>query len=252
MKMHVPLEKPQPWVLPVTLVCLALGALIALLMISSTKQEIDPNSMRPEQLALLFAQAKKENDTLQDEIGKLRGQIDSLINATASEQKQKEALMKEINYLRMRGGSTAVEGPGIVITLDDTDMIKPNRADVNANAYLTHDVDLLLLVNELRSAGAEAIAVNDQRVVGSSAIRCVGPAIRINDHQIAPPFVIEAIGKADTLYGAVNLPFGVLDQLKPLGIHIEVVKREVIRVPALTVLPPLEVGKVVTDSGVKK
>jgi uncharacterized protein YlxW (UPF0749 family) len=239
-------------VLPVTLVCLALGALIALLMITSAKEEIDPNSVRPEQLALLYAQAKKENDNLQARIGQLSSQRDDLINATASETKQKEALMKEINDLRVRGGTTIVEGQGIVITLDDTGMIKPNRADVNANAYLTHDVDLLLLVNELHSAGAEAIALNDQRVVGSTAIRCVGPAIRVNDHQIAPPFVIKAIGKADTLSGAVNLPFGVLDQLKPLGIHVEVVKRDLIRVPALTILPPLEIGKVVTDDGDSK
>ena len=246
MRVQVPLAKPQPWVLPVTVVCLALGALIALMLrLSAPPTDTPDPSMRPEEQVRYY---KAQNDVLQSEVNKLRNKLNEVIDATASDQQQRKALMQELSDLRIRSGITPVEGPGIVITLDDSNTLKPTQSDVNANALIIHDFDLMLLVNELRSAGAEAISINDQRLVGSSAIRCVGPVINVNDRPVSAPFVVKAIGKSDTLYGAVNLPLGVLDQMHSLGsISINVVKKDTLRVPAMVVLPPLNVGRVVKD-----
>ncbi len=175
------------------------------------------------------------------------GKSDSKHSAVIVTDKQ---LQHDINDLRLRVGVTSVEGPGIVITLDDTKAGKANRAmhpTVNPSALLIHDVDLMTLVNELREAGAEAIAINDQRVAGSTAIRSVGPVIHVNGRPVSTPFVIRAIGKTDVLYGAMNLPYGLIDQLRPLGINISMVKKEKITIPAIVGLPPLAVGKVVND-----
>jgi len=245
MRMQVPLAKPQPWVLPVTMVCLALGILIALMLKPDPNTGTSNVNLRAGEEARQY-QSKYEQ--VQKEVTKLRAQLIEVNDATANEQKLKKTLMQELNDLRIRGGLSPIEGPGIIITLDDSNALKSNPSDVNANALLVHDVDLMMLVNELRAAGAEAMSINDQRIVGSTAIRCVGPAIRVNDRAISAPFIIKAIGRSDTLYGAVNLPLGVLDQMRTLGsIHIDVTKKDQLRVPAVVVLPPLEVGKVVKD-----
>ncbi|HEX2948957.1 MAG TPA: DUF881 domain-containing protein [Armatimonadota bacterium] len=244
MKMHVPLGKPQPWVLPVTIVCLALGALIATLIGASTGDEaIDTTQLNREQLAVLYAQAMRENRDQQRELDQLRADQTKLTNGAITEQKLKQ----QIDDLRVSAGITPVQGPGIFILIDDTGNIKNSPVDPNTNLRVVHDSDLLTLVNELHAAGAEAISVNDQRVVGSTAIRCAGPTIQVNGTAIAPPFRVSAIGNPATLYGAVNMPNGVFDWLRPLGIHVDVSKRDKMTVPAIKVLPQIQFGKPVLD-----
>jgi uncharacterized protein YlxW (UPF0749 family) len=241
MKMHVPLGTPQPWVLPVTFVCLALGALLASMLRISTQERIDTS--RPDQLALLYAQAKRESDDMRAEKDRIQARIDTMIESKASDEQLVADLHSEIKNLRVATGAVPVEGPGIAITIDDSKSIQPNPADVSANALLTHDVDLLLLINELRSADAEALAINDQRVVASTSIRCVGPVIHVNHQSVGTPFVVRAIGNPDNLAGAITMPYGIVDQLKQLGITVEVTKRELIRVPAVPVVPRLKEGR---------
>lgn len=249
--MKVPLGKPKAWVLPVTIVCFALGALIAFMLNATTGAASAPGNMRPEQLALLYSASLTEKEELQTALMELRTEHekmrDEMLKAVTGSAAMRDSFQDEINSLRIRVGSTPVVGPGIVITIDDTNVLKTNPIDVNANALLTHDVDLLMLVNELRIAGAEAIAINDQRIVGSSAIRCVGPVIQVNKSPVAAPFVIRAIGKQDDLAGAMNMPGGLLDTLRPLGIKVTVEKRAKLTVPAVLVLPSLSVGSAILD-----
>lgn len=243
MRMHVPLPKAPPWMLPVTIVCLALGMLIAFMMKVSAPKKLDPTNMTRDQLVALYAKEVSDRDKVQYQYEKLRAEYDRMINNATTDQQLRNELKKVIDDLRVRAGSTAVTGPGIVIIIDDTKLSSQNPPDININPLLTHDVDLLQVVNELRSAGAEAISLNDQRVAGTTAIRCVGPAIKVNDHPVSAPFVVRAIGKPDVLYGAVNLPYGILDQLRQMNTRVEVSKREKITMPAIDVLPPLEVSK---------
>ena len=79
-----------------------------------------------------------------------------------------------------------MRGPGAVVTLRDRDVTDASR--------VVHDYDLLLVINQLRAARAEAIALNGVRVGNHCSIRVVGPSIRIDDTALNPPFVIHAIG----------------------------------------------------------
>jgi uncharacterized protein YlxW (UPF0749 family) len=247
MKMQVVLGKPQPWVLPVTFVCLALGALIAMMMKASFGMPgVDPNA-RPQELRAQVVKLSLQMNDLEKENKTLRSEKDKMIDSLAQGEQNIKLVSDELNSLRLRAGTTPVEGRGIVITIDDSKMARKELPMISDSAILTHDVDLLMLVNELRAAGAEAIAINDQRVVAGTAIRCVGPVINVNNHQVGAPFVIKAVGKPDNLAGAMNLPFGVLDQLKQLGIQASVVKREKIRLPAIGVLMPYEESKVAPE-----
>ena len=87
--------------------------------------------------------------------------------------------------------------------------------------------------NKLFSAGAEAIAINDQRIVARTAIRCVGPNIMINGEPTAAEFVVRAIGSSHDLEGALNIPNGIIDVLR-MGVKVKVEKSEKVQVPAFS------------------
>jgi hypothetical protein len=125
---------------------------------------------------------------------------------------------------RLLAGLTAVQGPGVIVTLKDG----KHRANAPVAAILgtmIHDTDINQVVNELKAAGAEAIAVNDQRLVATSPIRCAGPTVLVNNVPQPPPYVIRAIGSAATMQAALNLPDGVgyrsLRHLDPAMFRIE-------------------------------
>ena len=112
------------------------------------------------------------------------------------------------------GGIINVEGKGITVTLSDSNA--ETAAGKSASSYIIHDSDLRTIVNELRSADAEAISINGERLIASSEIRCVGPTIIINGNKYVPPFNIKAIGDPDMLEAALKLKGGIIDQLKSL------------------------------------
>jgi len=249
MRVQVPIVKPQPWVLPVTVVCLALGILIALTLKQNTSEgtPLESGISPVDKIRSL----QHENDDLKKQNDVLSKKYNRILDSINSQDILRKTLQQDIDDLRIRACQTKVEGPGIIITLDDTNTMKANPPDltpnINPNALIIHDIDLMMLVNELRESGAEAVAINDQRMAGGTAIRCVGPVIHINDRPVSTPFIIQAIGKSDTLFGAMNLPLGVLDQMRPLGIHINVEKKDKLTVPAIVRLPSLVVGKVVKN-----
>jgi uncharacterized protein YlxW (UPF0749 family) len=94
--------------------------------------------------------------------------------------------------MRERMGLVAAEGPGLVVTLDDSsDRESPSG---NLNDLVIHSQDVQAVANGLWGAGAEALAVNGQRVVPTSAILCVGNTLLINGTVHSPPFRFTALG----------------------------------------------------------
>lgn len=153
-------------------------------------------------------------------------------------------LNAETKKLQMLLGLTPVKGEGIVIRLADNPEASAN-AGPDAGPFLpgiVHDFDLLQVVNELRSAKAEAIAINGIRITGFTPIRCVGPVIYINFESVPAPFIVEAIGKADGLKSAVSMPGGIIENLKNQTLGIKITQ-ENLSLPAAEGLPPLRVAK---------
>jgi len=98
----------------------------------------------------------------------------------------------ELATMRQRMGLVAAEGPGLVVTLDDSSQRQPPSG--NLNDLVIHSQDVQAVANGLWAAGAEALAVNGQRVVPTSAILCVGNTLLINGTVHSPPFRFTAIG----------------------------------------------------------
>ena len=152
--------------------------------------------------------------------------------------------------MKLMAGTTDVEGEGIEILLDDSNIAK--KSGENPNLYIIHDEDLLRVLNELRAAGAEAISVNDQRIVAMSEIRCAGPTISVNNVRSAPPYVIKAIGAPKTLSSALRLRGGVVETFEFWGIQVKIKTVEKLHIPALKAPRSFEYAKIVESKEAAK
>ncbi|RYG44302.1 DUF881 domain-containing protein [bacterium] len=148
---------------------------------------------------------------LSNEVNKLREEKTRLENTLATGKGQTQLLNDSLQEAKAFAGLTEVTGPGIVITLRDS-----QKSSGGSQAYdaIVHDLDVLRTVNEVFASGAEAVSVNKHRVSLGTTFRCVGPTILVDDVKIASPVVIRAIGDADTLAGGMNLPGGILAEFR--------------------------------------
>lgn len=110
-------------------------------------------------------------------------------------------------------GTTDVAGEGIIINiLDGNDLI--------------HQEDLVIILDELKNSGSQAISINDQRITNSTYLYCDGTVILIDGVKIGNPFTIKAIGDSETIYGALTRNKGYLETLKKDGLEINIEKNE--------------------------
>ncbi|HHZ02336.1 MAG TPA: DUF881 domain-containing protein [Tissierellia bacterium] len=107
----------------------------------------------------------------------------------------------QIEELKFHNGFTYVRGPGIMLSVADN---INEDTDLDIMDRIVHDVDIVVLLNDLKAAGAEAIEINGKRIINISEVVCAGPLIRVNGEVIPAPFIIRAIGDIDELYSAVT------------------------------------------------
>lgn len=167
--------------------------------------------------------------TTASELGIKWNRMQTDLNKKEEELKRLRQLIQEYNQeeelksLRMAAGVTPLRGPGVEITL--TDVQRPLKSYEDPNLFIVHYDQLELLVNELWAAGAEAVAVNGERLVAQTGFSCAGTTILVGTRKLAPPYIIRAIGDAVTLKAALTIPGGFIDsQILPfeLGIKIEI------------------------------
>ena len=221
--------------MPVSAMCLVLGFMISLAWVTQTTRSSRQNFLTPDQ-KIRVNEESVDIDAFQRmsaDMTKLQERNTTLENALAGQGGQTKVLNDSLQELKLFAGLTPVTGPGVVVTLRDS---QKANAGMGINVGLPsdaiiHDVDVLKVVNELIASGAEAIAVNHHRVAGNTSFRCVGTTILVNDVKIASPVVISAVGDADTLLGAMNMPGGVLAEIRqtdPNMVQIDAVKSQLL------------------------
>ncbi len=163
---------------------------------SATKVAEQP---RKERLISLIQERRSTMDDLDKAVRKLRGQLNdeqrklSRQNDVAADDAKAQAA------LAAQAGASGVTGSGLRVKVSDASTIPDDIRD--ASAYRISDTDLQLLVNALWSAGAEAIAVNGNRVVATTSIRAAGETIVVNFRPLSPPYRLDAIGADSTAFG---------------------------------------------------
>lgn len=140
-----------------------------------------------------------------------------------------ERTSKQSDAVKLAAGLTPVRGPGIEVLVKDT--AKTLQRGEDPNTAIVHNVDLLQLVNELRSGGAEVIAINDQRLIDTSEIACAGSTVLVNQSRIVPPFVLKAVGNPDVMAGALGLRGGIIEYLHFYGIQVNISKKTEVLIP---------------------
>jgi uncharacterized protein YlxW (UPF0749 family) len=134
-------------------------------------------------------------------------------------------MQNELEKARNYADLYAVQGPGIIMTLNDSQQELAEGEDIAW--YLVHDIDILEIVNELRVAGAEAISINGERVTATTNIRCGGPTINIDGKRHAAPFIIRAIGDPKALEASALAPDSYIElYMEYTGIQVEIQKVE--------------------------
>lgn len=198
---------------------------------STVSKGFSEDSLRDE---VLKWKEKYDNATIElDEAEKQLATIreNSTQNDTTASAKEKEIKLNN-NLL----GLTTVEGKGIELIVKDDPTVTSETIGVfeDISDHIVHDGDLRRIVNELKNAGAEAISINGQRIVTTTAITCIGNVIKINDEKVSSPFVIKAIGFPESLESALNRAGGFLDYLNDYGIITSIKKVDNVTIPKYT------------------
>jgi uncharacterized protein YlxW (UPF0749 family) len=221
-------------------VVLVITALVGFLLVGQvrTSQRVTRqlSSESEGDLARILSDLNTGTDNLRDQVGTLKLQLFSLQTSTRRDDTAARTAADQLVALEVLAGTVAATGPGVTVTVDDPE---------SAVRY-----DLLInLVEELRDAGAEAIAVNGQRVGATSAfapdnqaILLIGPGVP--GARLTAPYRVVSIGEPATLDTALNIPGGATDALRALrSVQVGVQRAARVDVPALAAAPTFRVAR---------
>jgi uncharacterized protein YlxW (UPF0749 family) len=150
------------------------------------------------------AQVKQLNTTVESLQRQLAASADQAGRGNAGV----AAAQREVDALRAPSGLTAVHGAGIEVVLDDAPA-SAATAGVDPNQLVVHQSDLQATVNALWAGGAEAMSIAGQRIIATSAVRCVGNTLLLNGEVYSPPYRVRAIGPYEAMNRALNASPGV-------------------------------------------
>ena len=182
-------------------------------------------------LTRIFSSLNEEGAALRDEISQLRLELAALQSSAERDQLARDAADRQLSDLQILAGVVPARGPGVAVRIAD-----PKGA---------FEFQLLLdLVQELRDAGAEAIAVNGRRVGGTTAFSSERGAVTVDGQAVTQPYDVLAVGDPATLEVGLRIPGGAVDTLDALdGTKVGVERRSDVRVPALEHPPTFKVAR---------
>ncbi|WP_084027812.1 DUF881 domain-containing protein [Mycobacterium avium] len=193
--------RQSPWRFGVPLVCLLAGLLLAATHGVSGGVEIR-RSDAPRLVDLV-----RETQASVNRLSAQREQLAAKIDAAhgRSSDAALAAMLRRSAQLAGEAGMSPVHGPGLVVTLQDAQRDANGRfpRDASPDDLVVHQQDIQAVLNALWSAGAEAIQMQDPRIIATSVPRCVGNTLLLNGRTYSPPYTITAIGNAAAMQAAL-------------------------------------------------
>lgn len=206
---------PDPPAVPGPVTSLGAGVAIALLVAvlvvaaRSAPGEVGPRTGRRLELTELIQVEQARADRLSDDVRRLRAEVEAVRAASGEAGEGRrggrgslDALQREVAAVTAPAGVTPLAGPGVVVTLSDSGAPAGSVAD--SNDLVVHEQDLQAVVNALWAGGADGMTVAGQRVVATTAIRCVGNVLLLGGRTHSPPYVVEAVGDPAALRSALD------------------------------------------------
>ena len=189
-------------------------------------QNYEENNLRAEVL-----KSKEKYENKYKELEKAEQELEEIREKVAKNNAGLEETENKIKEANKINGLTEVTGSGVIIKLNDGK--GSIMTTLNPSDLIVHDLDVLSVINELKNAGAEAISINDQRVVSTTGISCGGNIIDINGERVGAPFIIKAIGLPEYLAGLERVG-GCLEILKSYGVEAKLEKSNNVTIPKYT------------------
>ncbi|MET8398792.1 DUF881 domain-containing protein [Streptomyces sp900116325] len=227
----------RPFRHPVRVLTAAVFALAGLIFVTSANTAKGTNIRTDSsllKLSDLIQQRSGKNAALDDSNASLRDDIDSLAQRDDGSTKAEDARLKA---LEREAGTTKLSGRAVAVTLDDAPpdaTAKPGYPDPQPNDLVIHQQDLQAVVNALWQGGARGIRVMDQRLISTSAVRCVGNTLILQGRVYSPPYRITAVGRPDSLKKALDNSPAIQNYLlyvKAYGLGWKVDEREAVTLP---------------------
>ena len=228
-------RRPSVWTALVPVVAMAAGLLFATS--GSTALGTDLRAGEVADLSQLIDQRERALSLQLDELADLEAQVQQLTAQVASRDTDVGAARAEGQEGELSAALLALRGPGLVITLDDA----PSRpdgslpTDARPDDLVIHQSDVQAVVNALWAAAADGVAIMDQRLIATSAVRCVGNTLLLQGRTYSPPFVITAIVDVDAARAqlAASPQVAVFEQaVQAFGLTFEVIEQNEVTVPA--------------------
>ncbi|MDR7415042.1 MAG: DUF881 domain-containing protein [Armatimonadota bacterium] len=194
------------------------------------RQRLRIPSQRLEELGFLLQEQARHRERLESEIAQLRKQLERYADAASRERAVLAAMRQRLVELQALSGVRAVRGPGVVVEVRDS--ARALQPGDDPNLTLIHYTDLHAIMATLWAAGAEAMALNGERVAPTTGLSCVGTTILCNTKRIAPPYVIAAIGDPDRLLSALRAPDSPLGLLLAFEFPVTVRRVNQLELPA--------------------
>lgn len=213
-----------------TLVSIFLGVILSIQFktINKTVGEGVLPTQRAQQLAVELKKAQNERESQAKRIEELEAKIKQYEKGEVDKNVYAENLYNDTMKYRMLAGYLDLEGPGIVMEINDP----PVDLEFGEGYSIVDELDLILqVISVLNAADAEAISINDQRYTTFTEIEKAGNHIEINGVSTSAPIVIKAIGKPETLESALNLKGGIVTQLRDYDYLVQVNQESNITIP---------------------
>lgn len=225
---------PTRWRLAVPVVAAAAGVMFSMSFQAARGTDLRSDRGLP---ALITATNRQVADKA-ERVRALQSSIDALTASAAPGDATVADLSARIEALGPSVGTRAVHGPALTVSLDDAKRgSSPLPAGVSVDDVVVHQQDVQAVVNALWRAGAEAMMIQDQRVVATSAVRCVGNTLILQGRVYPPPYVVTAIGDPVALRAALDADGQVAiyrQWVEAVGLGYEVTTSADVQVPAFS------------------
>lgn len=175
--------------------------LCGVLFVANIRSQPEDSTRGPSDLAELLAAESERVAAREQVVEELRAEVDELTEK--SHEVDTSFDLESAERLAYAAGGVDVEGPGVKITMSDASVESEELEDVRADDLVVHQQDLESVINALWAGGAEAMAIQGQRVISTSAVRCVGNTLMLHGQLYSPPYYIEAIGPQEEMLASV-------------------------------------------------
>jgi uncharacterized protein YlxW (UPF0749 family) len=241
-------SRSRVWRLAVPIACACAGLLATTSMVNA--RGTDLRGGRSADLIDIVAAQRTEAEQLNDRIERVQADVTELTEQVGGTRLRQ--LERRIERLSIPAGLTGLEGPGLTVVLDDAPRDQELPDNVDTNRLVVHQQDIQAVVNAMWQGGAEGVSLQDQRIIATTGIKCVGNTVLLQGVPYAPPYEIVALGDPMRMYDAlINSPQvqAYRGDVSTYNLGWEVEQSESVRVPAFAGTPDLEFARPAGTSG---